>query len=50
MDGTTVKLLLHTHWGEQISSPRCPDWGWGLCSGCWGSFPGVRRLKSEANY
>jgi len=45
----SVKLLLHSHWGEQIFSPGCPDWGWGLCSGGWGSFPGVRRLRNEAD-
>lgn len=48
-DRIFVKLLLHSHWGEQIFSSRYPDWGWGLCNGGWGSFPGVRGLRNEAD-
>jgi hypothetical protein len=46
MDRISVKLLLHSHWGEQVSCPRYPDWVWGVFSGSGGCFTGVRRLRN----
>jgi hypothetical protein len=46
MDRISVKLLLYSHKGEQVSCPRYPDWVWGVVSGSWGCFPGVGRLRN----